>query len=42
MARSLMPWTPLQAGVITPVLGVPFFIVILMRQKRHIGLWSRG
>ncbi|MGE0869906.1 MAG: FecCD family ABC transporter permease [Kofleriaceae bacterium] len=42
VARSVMPWTPLQAGVITPVLGVPFFIAILIRQKRHVGLWSRG
>ncbi|MEE8143273.1 MAG: iron ABC transporter permease [Planctomycetota bacterium] len=37
VARSVIPGQPVPAGVITALLGGPFFLVLLVRQK-----WGRG
>ena len=42
LARTLIAPANLPTGAITPVLGAPFFMVILVRGKRAAALWSRA
>jgi ABC-type Fe3+-siderophore transport system permease subunit len=39
MARALIPLNRLPTGAVTAVLGVPFFLAILLNQKRRASLW---
>ncbi|HEY4240907.1 MAG TPA: iron ABC transporter permease [Kofleriaceae bacterium] len=39
IARSLIPLDHLPTGAVTAVLGGPFFVGLLIRQKRRAGLW---
>lgn len=41
LARTLLT-TPLPTGAVTPVLGVPVFVAILVKQKRRPGMWSHA
>lgn len=34
--------TPLPTGAVTALLGGPFFVLILVSQKRRAALWSRA
>ena len=42
LARTLIAPAELPTGAITPVLGAPFFMVILVRRKRQAALWGRA
>jgi iron complex transport system permease protein len=41
LARTVIPLHHLPTGAVTAVLGVPFFVAILIRQKQRASLWSR-
>jgi iron complex transport system permease protein len=41
LARTLTAPAHLPTGAVTAVLGGPFFIVILVRRKRHAAMWGR-
>lgn len=40
LARTVIPLHHLPTGAVTAVLGVPFFLAILLRHKHHAGLWG--
>jgi iron complex transport system permease protein len=42
LARTVVPLHHLPTGAVTAVLGVPFFVVILVGQKQRALLWGRG
>ena len=42
LARTAIPAHHLPTGAVTSVLGVPFFIAILVGQKQRAALWGRG
>jgi iron complex transport system permease protein len=42
LARTAIPLHHLPTGAVTTVLGVPFFIAILVGQKQRAALWGRG
>ena len=42
LARTVMAPAQLPTGAVTAVLGVPFFVVILVGHKRHAAMWGRG
>ncbi|MCX5746930.1 MAG: iron chelate uptake ABC transporter family permease subunit [Proteobacteria bacterium] len=42
LARTVIPMHHLPTGAVTAVLGGPFFIGILLQQKRRAALWGRG
>ena len=42
LARTVVPLHHLPTGAVTAVLGVPFFVVILLGQKQRAALWGRG
>jgi iron complex transport system permease protein len=42
LARTLVPMHHLPTGAVTAVLGGPFFVGILLRQKQRASLWGRG
>ncbi len=42
LARTLTAPAGLPTGAITAVLGGPFFVVLLVRQKRRAAMWGRG
>ncbi|NVB77234.1 MAG: iron ABC transporter permease [Kofleriaceae bacterium] len=42
LARTVIAPAHLPTGAVTAVLGGPFFIVILVGQKRRAALWGRG
>ena len=42
LARTLTAPAPLPTGALTAVLGGPFFVFILVGQKRRAALWGRG
>jgi len=42
IARTIVPLHHLPTGAVTAVLGVPFFVVILVGQKQRALLWGRG
>jgi iron complex transport system permease protein len=42
LARTIVPAHHLPTGAVTAVLGAPFFVVILLRQKQRAALWGRG
>jgi iron complex transport system permease protein len=42
LARTVVPLHHLPTGAVTAVLGVPFFLVILVGQKQRALLWGRG
>jgi iron complex transport system permease protein len=42
LARTAVPLHHLPTGAVTSVLGVPFFIAILVGQKQRAALWGRG
>jgi len=42
IARTVIPLHHLPTGAVTAVLGVPFFVVILVGQKRRAVLWSHA
>ena len=42
LARTVVPLHHLPTGAVTAVLGVPFFVVILVSQKRRALLWSHA
>jgi iron complex transport system permease protein len=39
-ARLAVPGDQIPVGVITAILGAPFFIGILLRNKRRANLWG--
>ena len=41
LARTAVPLHHLPTGAVTTVLGVPFFITILIGQKQRAALWGR-
>jgi iron complex transport system permease protein len=41
LARTAIPLHHLPTGAVTAVLGVPFFVAILIRQKQRAAMWSR-
>jgi len=41
LARTIIPMHHLPTGAVTAVLGGPFFVAILLRQKRRAALWGR-
>ena len=41
IARTIAP-DQLPTGAVTAVLGGPFFVLILIGQKRHASMWGRG
>ncbi|TMQ16035.1 MAG: iron ABC transporter permease [Deltaproteobacteria bacterium] len=41
LARTIVPLHHLPTGAVTAVLGVPFFVVILVGQKQRAALWGR-
>lgn len=41
LARTVVPLHHLPTGAVTAVLGVPFFLGILVRQKQRAALWGR-
>ena len=41
LARAVVPLHHLPTGAVTAVLGVPFFVAILVGQKRRALLWGR-
>ena len=42
LARTVVPLHHLPTGAVTAVLGVPFFVAILVRHKQRAALWGRG
>jgi len=42
LARTAVPLHHLPTGAVTAVLGVPFFVGILVRHKQRAALWGRG
>jgi iron complex transport system permease protein len=42
LARTVVPLHHLPTGAVTSVLGVPFFVAILVGQKQRAALWGRG
>jgi iron complex transport system permease protein len=42
LARTVIAPAHLPTGAVTAVLGGPFFVAILVRQKRRASLWGRG
>ena len=42
LARTVIPLHHLPTGAVTAVLGVPFFVAILVGQKQRALLWGRG
>ncbi|HSD89226.1 MAG TPA: iron chelate uptake ABC transporter family permease subunit, partial [Kofleriaceae bacterium] len=42
IARTIIAPAGLPTGAVTAVLGGPFFIMILIGQKRRAALWGRG
>ncbi|HET9622801.1 MAG TPA: iron ABC transporter permease [Kofleriaceae bacterium] len=42
LARTVIPLHHLPTGAVTAVLGVPFFVVILVSQKRRAAMWGRA
>lgn len=42
LARTVVPLHHLPTGAVTSVLGVPFFVAILLGQKQRAALWGRG
>jgi iron complex transport system permease protein len=42
LARTVIAPAHLPTGAVTAVLGGPFFIIILVGQKRRAALWGRG
>jgi iron complex transport system permease protein len=42
LARTVIAPAHLPTGAITAALGGPFFIFILLGQKRRAALWGRG
>jgi iron complex transport system permease protein len=42
LARTVVPLHHLPTGAVTAVLGVPFFLVILIGHKRRAALWGRA
>jgi iron complex transport system permease protein len=42
LARTITAPAPLPTGAVTAVLGGPFFVLILIGQKRRAALWGRG
>lgn len=42
LARTIVPMHHLPTGAVTAVLGGPFFVGILLRQKRRAAMWGRG
>lgn len=42
IARTAIPSHHLPTGAVTAVLGVPFFVAILVGQKQRAVLWARG
>lgn len=41
LARTVMAPAQLPTGAVTAVLGVPFFVVILLRHKHRAAMWGR-
>jgi len=41
LARTVVAPAQLPTGAVTAVLGVPFFVVILIGHKRHAAMWGR-
>jgi iron complex transport system permease protein len=39
LARSLLSPRELPVGVLTSVIGAPFFLYLLARTKRNLGTW---
>ena len=42
LARTVTAPSQLPTGAVTAVLGVPFFVTILVSQKRRAAMWGRG
>jgi iron complex transport system permease protein len=42
LARTVVPLHHLPTGAVTAVLGVPFFVVILVGQKQRAAMWASG
>jgi iron complex transport system permease protein len=42
LARTLAAPAQLPTGAVTAVLGGPFFVIILLGQKRRAAMWGRG
>lgn len=42
LSRTVVPLHHLPTGAVTAVLGVPFFVAILIGQKQRAALWGRG
>lgn len=42
VARAAIPLQRLPTGAVTAVLGIPFFLAILLRQKRSAAMWGRA
>jgi len=42
VARAAIPLERLPTGAVTAVLGIPFFLAILLRQKRSAAMWGRA
>ncbi len=42
LARTIVPMHHLPTGAVTAVLGGPFFVGILLRQKRNAAMWARA
>jgi iron complex transport system permease protein len=42
LARTVVPMHHLPTGAVTAVLGVPFFVGILVRHKQRAALWGRA
>jgi iron complex transport system permease protein len=40
LARTVLVPAQLPTGAVTAVLGVPFFVVILVGHKRHASMWG--
>jgi iron complex transport system permease protein len=42
LARTIIPLHHLPTGAVTAVVGVPFFIAILLRRKQRAAMWGGG
>jgi ABC-type Fe3+-siderophore transport system permease subunit len=42
VARAAIPLERLPTGAVTAVLGIPFFLAILLRQKTRAAMWGRA
>jgi len=42
LARTVVPLHHLPTGAVTAVLGVPFFVMILLGHKQRAALWGRA